>query len=143
MDVLRRLLEALRDQLGRLSEDDVNISTIDCIQLRAERLLYICSALAADANYSSTVESLLPCIQEVVLRVTTVANELDSLDSGYRPGVYSFCGRGRPKINITLDMLTFFLDNGFAATAIAKLLHASLSTIKRRMGVFGLRVGSR
>lgn len=144
MEVVRHQLQSLVDHLRRVTEDDINIATLDAIQIRGERLLYSVSALLVDPNYSTTIGMILPRIQEVVQCISNIASDLEALDSGgYRPGLFSFSGRGRPRINVTMDMLVFFLDNGFSATTIASLLHTSLSTIRRRMALFGLSVMSR
>ncbi len=128
MEVVGQLLQVLIDHLRRVTEDDVNIATLDAIQIRGERLLYLCSALLADPNYSPTIGAFLPRLQEVVQSIATIADYLETMDTGgYRPGVFSFTGRGRPRINITVDMLGFFLDNGFSATDISCLLHTLLS----------------
>lgn len=50
--------------------------------------------------------------------------------------------RGRPRIDITEEVLTYFLDHDFSAVSIAILLQVSLSTIRRRMSEFGLSVRS-
>ena len=48
--------------------------------------------------------------------------------------------RGRPRIDITPDILFYFVENGFSATTTAMLLHVSLSTVRRRMNECGLRM---
>uniref|UniRef100_A0A7M5X693 Integrase catalytic domain-containing protein n=2 Tax=Clytia hemisphaerica TaxID=252671 RepID=A0A7M5X693_9CNID len=40
---------------------------------------------------------------------------------------------GPPKYLIPFEMLEYYVQNGFKATEIAKMLHVSLSTIKRRL----------
>ena len=69
--------------------------------------------------------------------------QLDSSVSvGYSPPFLFVGERERPKLDITLQMLEYFLDHGFAATRIAMLMHVSLSTV-RWMAEFGLSVQSR
>jgi hypothetical protein len=144
MEVVRHQVQSLLDNVRRITEEDINIVTLDAIQIRGERLLFSVSALLVDLNYSPTIGLILPRVQEVVQRISNIANDLEALDyGGYRPGSFSFSGRGRPRINVEKDMLVFFLDNGFSASTISSLLHTSLSTIRRRMALFGLSVRSR
>ena len=73
----------------------------------------------------------------------SIANHIDT-NTGYYPDGpavrFNEGQRGRPRHNITEDVLLYFLEHGFSATTTAMLLHVSLSTVRRRMADFGLAV---
>ena len=51
--------------------------------------------------------------------------------------------RGRPKIQLTEGMLSFFFLNGFSATTTPMLLQVSLSTVRRRIREHNMTIQGR
>ena len=62
--------------------------------------------------------------------------------SEYRPRLLSLNSRGHPRLDISNSQLEYLLHIGFSCPRIASLLGVSLSTIRRRMTEFSLRVSS-
>ena len=46
---------------------------------------------------------------------------------------------GAPKLNISLNMLMYYLESGFTIPDISAMLNVSCSTLKRRMKEYGIR----
>ena len=144
MEVLLREVERLILYLRRTLDGDISLEVLDSLQFRAEGLLSSCVLLASSTYmHADAVQAVLPDVQAVVHTLTDISNRLEISNGGYHPGYFMFSGRGRPSLNIEMPMLSYFLDNGFSAVEIASLLHTSLSTIRRRMSLFGLSIRSR
>lgn len=120
--------------------EELTNSRLDFLQFQGERLLRVCVVLSENNHI---LLQQLPLIQSTVSQLSEAISQLLSQqNSGYEPGHFTFTGRGRPRINVTEEMLTFLLGYGFSATRIALMLHTSLSTIRRRMAMYGLSVRS-
>lgn len=137
LTVARRLLAVL----DRSLHEDLSLERLDYIQTEAERLLRVCLMLSTNLPLFN---QLLPSIQVFAQTIAGIANQLEARGgiSGYHPGFCSFSGRGRPSINLTREMLEYFINNGFTAPQMASILHVSLSTIRRRMLIYGLSINS-
>ena len=137
LTLARRLVSVLG--IWAQEPDELSLERLDYLLTGAERILHICTVLAVS---DTAFEEHLPYIQELVRILTEISNQFEIREIGYHPGYYSFNGRGRPRINVTRESLEYFLNSCFSATQIASMLHISLSTIRRRMSLFGLSVSS-
>ena len=84
-------------------------------------------------------------MMNILMSIATRLTDTGTDSIGYYPDgtTVTFSeGRGRPRLEITEDVLIYFIDHGFSATTIAMLLHVSLSTVRRRMAEFDLSVRS-
>ena len=142
MDGHRRLVESLITELRRAIEDGVTVERLDILTTLAERVLRAFVLLVA-VNPSNDIENYIVTTQNVLSNLNDLTSALEdrNLDPcGYHPSI-SFTGtRGRPKVQITEDMLSYFFSHGFSASTTAMLLHVSLSTIRRRMNEYGVRI---
>ena len=61
---------------------------------------------------------------------------------GYVPQVDFGNRRGRPRLTVTKEQIEYLLDLGFSRPKIADVMGVSLSTVRRRMVEYGLRVNA-
>ena len=52
-------------------------------------------------------------------------------------------GRGRPKIDISLEQLAFLVDQGFTANEMSGVLGVGKRTVQRRIAAFGLSISGK
>lgn len=57
----------------------------------------------------------------------------------YRPSV-THSGRGRPKISISQEQLSFLVDQGFTVKEMSSVLGVGQRTIERRLSAFDLSI---
>jgi hypothetical protein len=136
MEAIRDLAELLLAELRTAFQVDLTLERLDRIHTEAERLLLACAAMCGN----DTVQEQLPHIQLVLRWLDEITGQLQRRECGYEPGYYTFEGRGRPRVNISREMLSYFFDHGFTAPQVANLLHTSLSNVRRRMSMYGISV---
>ena len=139
--LLRRLIVEIR----RTVEDGVNAERLDVLTTLAERALRA-FVLVIAVRPSTSMENNVIAMQGVVRNLNRMLCSLEDISSepyGYHPPVFFSGARGRPKICLTPGMLNYFFSHGFSATTTAMLLQVSLSTVRRRMCDFGMRVRDR
>lgn len=85
--------------------------------------------------------------QNCVSALQHVVAILGSITCLLSAGSYGYCvplnftgALGRPKIMITRGILNYFFSNGFSASTIAMLLQVSLSTVRRQMCEYDMRI---
>ena len=141
MDEWRILLSSLITGMCRAVLEGVTASKIDSLLALAERLLRIFVMLLALSSADLVMVENVRKMQEVVDNLDRILYDLSSHDYedyGYHLRV-SFSGdRGRPRIVITTQMLEYFFGHGFSASTTARLLHVSLTTLRRRMSDYGI-----
>ena len=150
MDTVLSLLRLLESDIRRTIDDGaVTLAAIDSHIAVTERLLRgITLTLASDSVSPGFMETALRSTQQVMNTLISVEAHLtdDTRVGDNRVGLFATVrfggGRGRPRLDITEDILTYFLDHGFSAVSTAMLLQVSLSTLRRRMSEFGLSVRS-
>ena len=52
-------------------------------------------------------------------------------------------GRGRPKIDISMEQLSFLVDQGFTANEMSGVLAVGKRTVQRRLAAFGLSISGK
>ena len=149
MEAIENILQSLLSDIRTIDEGAVTLVRVDSHIALTERLLRgVTVLLSCDHVAPGFMEAALRSTQQVMSTLVSIADQLNGARSGNGSfGCYpdvatiSFEGqRGRPRVDITEDVLIYFFDHGFSATTIAMLLHVSLSTIRRRMTEFGLAV---
>ena len=142
MEALRAVaVDLVLDMRRMLNEDSVTADRIEYHVIVLDRLLRGLMLVFRPNLDGNEILSMIASVQNITSSLEGAITQLDSSVSvGYSPPVGE---RGRPKLDISRQMLEYFLDHGFAATRIAMLMHVSLSTVTRRMAEFGLSVQSR
>ena len=139
-----RLLRNLVSELQHAVDEGVNLERVDSLITRAERALRSFVLLLAAHPTDLVIYNCITTLQSVVGILNSVPCVLH--DHG---GAESYCfsahidfsgAVGRPRIVITHAMLDYFFSYGFSASSIAMLLQVSLSTVRRRMCEYDLRV---
>ena len=145
MEALRAIaVDLVQDMRRMLDEDSVTADRIEYHISVLDRLLRGLMLVFRPNLDGNEILSMIASVQNVISSLEGAITQLDSSVSvGYSPPVLFVGERGRPKLDISRQMLEYFLDHRFAATRIAMLMHVSLSTVRRRMAEFGLSVQSR
>ncbi len=125
LDVSRQLQAYLSDEL---------------LEATVCRLEQICRHLLVLAGTNSNLNDLIVSISSVLSRLGTCENLLQS--TGYNAPLH-FSGRpGRPKFDISLEQLEYFLFYDLGVQDIADALSVSKSTVQRRFREYGVSVSS-
>ena len=129
-----------------LDEGGLTESRIDSHITMAERLLRGLILVSGTSNAPTSIDTMIRCIQAVISALMIISS---SLSGSVCRGSVGYCpqlvlrwqgSRGRPRIDVTADMLLYFFEKGFSAATIAMLLHISLRTVRRRMDEYGIRM---
>ena len=149
MDTVLHHLRLLENDIRRtIDEGAVTLARIDSHIALTERVLRGITVMLSSDCVTPYMETPLRSTQQVMNTLLSIEAHLaQSSEMGHNQiGFYAtvrFGGRrGRPRIDITEEVLMYFLDHDFSAVSIAMLLRVSLSTIRRRMSEFGLSVRS-
>ncbi|XP_051977989.1 uncharacterized protein LOC127639797 isoform X2 [Xyrauchen texanus] len=117
---------------GPVSDDDV-----DSILYQIENVVSLLGK-CADRSSFGNLDNVLEKLQEAY---ELLASTRDTTSHGYKALVLKQTGeKGRPAFNITMDQLEYLLELDFTVPEISRLLHVSLSTVKRRLKEYGLSV---
>lgn len=88
------------------------------------------------------MEEIIQNLLEARQVMGTILNGNTSGISDGKLSIMSTGDRGRPKLLITKDWLEYFVDKGFSATDISKMLRVCSKTIYRRLKEFGIPIRS-
>lgn len=145
MDGLVRLVRYLVLEIQHTVEGGIAFEYLDVISTLAERILRAFSIIVV-GHPTPVMESCVAAMQEVVRCLNRMASSLEdpSLEPyGYHLPIVFHGARGRPKIQLSQGMLSYFFSNGFSATTTSMLLQVSLSTVRRRMREYNMTIRSR
>lgn len=131
--VTSNLRAVLNDVINKL-ESRYYSSNIDYVRYKID---WICTLLVRLGG--TLEESVLPYLQEAAWMLAVIDQENDE-SSIFSPTEVKSGFRGRPKFDISGEQLEYFLDNGFKATDIAKMLCVSVKTVYRRLAENGLSI---
>lgn len=95
---------------------------------------------SADVALMENVRIMQDVVNDLERLLESVNYDEDCDSYGYYLQVRFTGDRGRPKIEITKPMVEYFFGHGFSATSTARLLHVSLSTLRRRMVEFRMMI---
>lgn len=122
----------LNDVINKLKCGDF-YSNIDFARYRVE---WLCSVLLRLGG--NLEESLLCHLQEAQHLLAILDRDVYACSANNLPSVTSTGLKGRPKFGIPKEQLEYFVEYGFKATDIAKMLCVSEKTIYRRLDEFGI-----
>ena len=129
--VSSNLRAVLNDVINKL-ESRYYSSNIDYVRYKID---WICTLLVRLGG--TLEESVLPYLLDAAWMLAVIDQENDE-SSICSPTEVKSGFRGRPKFDISCEQLEYFLDNGFKATEIAKMLCVSVKTVYRRLEENGL-----
>lgn len=135
-------MRSLVVEIQRAVDDGVTAQRMDVLVTLAERVLRSFVMLLA-AQPTPHVQDMVCAVQRVVRTLGTIASQVEDRSmepSGYYLPVVFTGATGRPRILITSSVLGYFLSHSFSASSTAMLLQVSLSTIRRRMNDYGMRI---
>lgn len=110
-------------------EVDYAVLQIDSVMRNILRLEGLLSGLDGWDQAISSLQDMLSLFRQLLLSVQSSYQE----ESCFQTRTQLSGQRGRPRYNITLEQLEFFIDCGFTVRAMASMLHVSDTTIHRRM----------
>jgi len=119
------------------SEPDA--STLDYFQCQID-LLFQHSAIVPRADESrdildKVISNLTECYQIICEKI---ANLETSTCRNYQTSCSRTGNPGRPKLNISVQQLEYFIENSFSVVDIAAMLGVSVSSVRRRMSDCGI-----
>lgn len=130
--IISNIRSVVNDLIHKLNSYD----SIDYVRYRVD---WLCSLLIRlGGNFEA---QLLRTLQEVQRMVAILDNDIyytDRYESAGQVTKIETGFKGRPSFDISKDHLEFFLEMGFKATDIAKMLAVSPKTVHRRLKQFGL-----
>ena len=126
---VRSLMEVLNQSCNF---DDGNIDNM----LTRGNLLYHHAVRLASVNIVE--DATIAKLRAVVDLLSEVDESKQNLC--FQPEVEYTGAPGRPKICVTKDQLSYFVDNGFKATDMARMLGISDATVHRRLKDFNLQI---
>ena len=144
MEEIRTRILSLATEIAQIIDEDcLSIERLDSIATSAERLLRA-FVMMLSRDSTSMMEGCVRAMQGVVRTLNTILSNIEDTRGAEPYGYYlplSFSGgRGSPKLCITAGVLNYFISHGFSASAIAMLLHVSLSTVCQRMTDYGITI---
>ena len=130
--ITQNVRSILADVLNKLESGDVDHS-IDFARYRVE---WLCSVLVRLGR--SLEENLLPRLQEAQ-QLLAILDRDDCFNcTSHAPPVIKTGIRGRPKFYIPREQLEYFIEYGFNATDISKMLCVCDKTVYRRLEEYGI-----
>ena len=130
--IAQNLRSILSGVLNKLECGNVD-SNIDFARYRVE---WLCSMLLRLGG--NLEESLLPHLQEAQQMLAILDKDEYCSCGRYSPPVVKTGIRGRPKFYIPKEQLEYFIEFGFKASDIAKMLYVSEKTVYRRLEEHGM-----
>ena len=125
-------LSSLQTTPGSSDRAFVPRETLDALICGLERVYR--ELVAYEMLVGTTLEEA-EAIESVRMAVNILRNEAENLDIIAAPSVL-----GRPRIPIGCDTLESLIESNFTTPQIAYMLGVSLSTVRRRMDLYGLSV---
>ena len=125
---------------SQLEQHNIGSDQIDYAKFRLE---WFTSVLLRynQARNGRMLRNIPSTIIENLQTVLNIVNRLDiNISHGYRAGKIYSGYRGRPSFDISKERLELFLDYNFSIRKISEMLGASISTINRRLSIYGLSI---
>ena len=116
-------------------ESAIDEETLNYLSYRLEQLTMVVSQEVVVGYLNNHMVDLLRLVLENVEKLFTNDERHDS-----KLHMISTGNVGRPKFDITPEMLITFLETGFSQRHIAKLLTVSEKTIQRRVNEYNLHI---
>ena len=137
------LREVLLEELSRINRI-LLIPDSDSLNSASVRLecLYGHTLRIYEQNVSSDIvnEEVVDTIRKLLSIVNTISEgDGFTCDNTWQLPVIDG-HRGRPKYDLPRDQLQYLIENGFTTSRICAMLCISLSTLRRRMSEYGIRV---
>lgn len=121
--------------LSSSNQNKDDVEGVHARLLRTQTLLIDLNVLYGE----NRLDQLRIFVNELVLELSSKTDDAQSLKVVKRTSAGT--GKGAPKFDIPVDIMNYYVENGFKATQISKMLHVSLSTIKRRLKDYNLSKG--
>ena len=135
----------IRDLLHYLNGNGNHDVDLDYVTYRLDWLISLCTRFGDHLNNEESFLGYLLDAQEFLCDISdsqlqntfhNFGTELDVVTGAHNSA--SSCGR--PKLNISKEQIELFVDYGFKATDIAKMLCVSAKTIHRRLHEYNLSI---
>uniref|UniRef100_A0A1X7USS9 Integrase catalytic domain-containing protein n=1 Tax=Amphimedon queenslandica TaxID=400682 RepID=A0A1X7USS9_AMPQE len=138
------LREVLLEELSRINRI-LLIPDSDSLNSASVRLecLYGHILRIHEQNVSSNIvnEEVVDTIRKLLSIVNSISEDDGfTCDSTWQLPDVIDGHRGRPKYDLPRDQLQYLIENGFTTSRICSMLCISLSTLRRRMSEYGIRV---
>ncbi len=137
------LTRVLRDEFGRtertLASPDAD--SIENLHVRLERL-YGYLIHIHDNNLAPNVVKveILQAVRQLINCLGSVYDMLQNEATSSTPSLVPNNGKGRPRYDLPVEQLVYFVEHGFTCSKISDMLGISLRTVRRRMSEYGISI---
>jgi anti-sigma regulatory factor (Ser/Thr protein kinase) len=132
------MAELTHVEIARVIRDiaeGLNNENVDLMKLRLD---YV-NRMTVTLGLSEEVTNALSFVYQQLDRISEIIVESRDVDVQYRPSVIH-SGRGRPRISIPQEQLSFLVDQGFTVKEMSNILGAGQRTIERRLAAFDISI---
>ncbi|XP_034065330.1 uncharacterized protein LOC117552520 isoform X2 [Gymnodraco acuticeps] len=123
--VKREILQRLQDRLTYIL--DRTPVDLEGLQFACRQAFVILSALGDIVDLGNNIQSALADLNSLIQQ------ERDNQQIFVTLELQKCCGRGRPRLNVSVEALTHLVELGLPSSCIARLLGVSRATLFRRM----------
>ncbi|XP_033997277.1 uncharacterized protein LOC117491418 [Trematomus bernacchii] len=123
--VKREILQRLQDRLTYIF--DRTPVDLEGLQFACRQAFVILSALGDIVDLGNNIQSALADLNSLIQQ------ERDNQQTFVTLELQKCCGRGRPRLNVSVEALTHLVELGLPSSCIARLLGVSRATLFRRM----------
>lgn len=134
-----RIRNLSRDVSREIASNSLDQNNLDNLSMRAEQLY---SHIERLVDNNIVHETVLGHVGRAFAGLQQALQLSRRMRIGYETLETEQVGRGRPACVISREQLDYLLGHGFSVPRISKMMGVSISTVRRRMTVYGLRVGS-
>ncbi len=85
-------------------------------------------------------EEVLETLRQLIISVGSVSDILQSQATSNVTSLIASNGKGRPRYDLPMDQLVYFVEHGFTCSRISEMLGISQRTIRRRMSEYGISI---
>ena len=125
---------------SRLEQHNVSSDQIDYAKFRLEWFISVVVRFNQARNglcHGNIPSTIIENLQTVL----HIVNQLDrNVSHGYQSEKIYSGNRGRPSFNISKEQLELFLEYNFSVRKISEMLGVSVSTVNRRLSIYGLSI---
>lgn len=137
------LMYVLREEFVRaeriLSSHDVD--TIENLQTRLECLYgYLIHIHDNDLASNVVREEVLETLRQLINCVRALYDILQNQATSHIASLIDTNRKGRPRYDLPMDQLVYFVEHGFTCSKISNMLGISLRTICRQMSEYGISI---
>eukprot|EP00118_Oscarella_pearsei_P017380 m.171680 g.171680 ORF g.171680 m.171680 type:complete len:167 (+) comp39068_c0_seq2:36-536(+) len=133
-EVIRSRLSSILGRMERMG----SVPGSDELSTTIAELEHLCSAANMLAETIEAFESVLSLVQRALCHLRAIEEDTSRQNVSYQVPTSKSNAVGRPRYDISREMLAYLLEYSFSIPAISNMLGLSVSTTKRRLREFDL-----